>query len=116
MKKDFRVYLFHILDAITNIEQYLKGVSETKFYKNKLIQDGVIRNLEIIGEAAKRIPNPIKEKYAKIEWKKISGMRDILIHEYFGVDLERVWRVVRNRIKDLKKDISKVLKDLEQNK
>lgn len=111
MKKDFRVYLFHILDAIANIEEYLKGVSESRFYKDKLIQDGVIRNLEIIGEAAKRVPVSIKEKYSKIEWRKISGMRDILIHEYFGVDLERVWGVVRNRIKGLKRDIAKIVRD-----
>ncbi|MCK4827069.1 DUF86 domain-containing protein [bacterium] len=111
MSKDYKVYLHHILDAIKTIEKYIKGLSENDFYKNKLIQDGVIRNLEIIGEAAKNVPKEIQNEYSHIEWKAISGMRDVLIHDYFGVDLERVWGVLVNRISQLKKDISGIIKN-----
>ena len=98
MNKDYKVYLLHILDAIENIQFYTKGMPEEKFLKNKLVQDGVIRNLEIIGEATKNIPLNIRSKYPNIEWKKISGMRDVLIHDYLGVDLERVWQVLKRRL------------------
>lgn len=116
MSKDYRVYFFHILEAIENIQKYTKGASKKKFLSVKLIQDAVIRNLEIIGEATKSIPAPIRNKYPHIEWKKIAGMRDILIHDYLGVDLERVWLVLKNRIPGLKKDISKIIQGITQDK
>lgn len=109
MDKDHTVYLFHILDAIENIENYVQNVSENDFYKNKMLQDAVVRNLEIIGEATKRIPETIKQKHTNIEWKKISGMRDVLIHDYLGVDYERVWMAIINRIPELKKDIQNIV-------
>ena len=108
MSKDYKVYLFHIRDAIKTIEKYTKGLGEKDFYRNKLIQDGVIRNLEIIGGAAKNVPKEIRNKYPQIKWKAISGMRDILIHDYFGVDLERVWGVLVNRFSQLKKDVTRL--------
>lgn len=110
MDKDYIVYLHYISDAIVNIESYISNINEDDFYKNKLIQDAVVRNLEIIGEAAKRIPEIVKQKYSNIEWKKISGMRDVLIHDYLGVDFERVWMVIKNRIPELKKEIDDILK------
>jgi len=87
-REDF-AYLKHIFDAIAKIEKYLSGVNEQDFYENSLIQDGVIRQLEIIGEAVKRLSTEItKEK--NLPWQDIAGMRDKLIHHYFGVDLETV--------------------------
>jgi uncharacterized protein with HEPN domain len=110
MRKDFRPFLEHILEAIQKIEAYTKGFKKEDFFGNKLVQDGVIRNLEIIGEATKRIPEAIRGGYPQIEWKKIAGMRDVLIHGYFGVDIEKVWGVIKNRIPELKSTVSKILK------
>ena len=89
MTRDYTLYLRHILDAITIIESYVAGLTEDSFRQNRLIQDGVIRNLEIIGEATKKLPKRLSKKYPDIEWKKMAGMRDVLIHDYFGVDIER---------------------------
>ena len=114
MNKDVTVYFFHILDAIGSIEKYTRGTDKKKFFVTKLIQDAVIRNLETIGEATKNIPAHIRNKYPDIEWKKIAGMRDILIHDYLGVDIERVWGVLKNRLPRLKREISKIIDELER--
>ncbi len=111
MKNGYHAYLLHILDAIKNIEKFTKGCSKEKFMKAKIIQDSVIRNLEIIGEAAKHVPASVRKKYDSIEWKRIAGMRDILIHEYFGVDLDRVWQVLKVRLPELKEGINNILRN-----
>lgn len=116
MSKDCKVYFLHILDSIGNIENYTKGKNKKKFFEDKIIQDAVIRNLEIIGEATKNIPVSVRNKYPHIEWKKIAGMRDILIHDYLGVDLERVWGVLQNRLPTLKEEIAKILKEYNNSK
>jgi uncharacterized protein with HEPN domain len=111
MKNGYRAYLLHILDAIKNIEDFTKRCSKEKFIEAKMIQDSVIRNLEIIGEAAKHVPASVRKEYASIEWKRIAGMRDILIHEYFGVDLDRVWQVMKVRLPELKEGINNILRN-----
>lgn len=85
MKKDNLVYLKHIMDSILHIEEYTKGVEHKNFLKNNLVQSGVIREIEIIGEASKRLTHEFKEKHQEIPWKQIAGMRDKLVHDYFGV-------------------------------
>jgi len=102
-------YVHHIADAISSIEEYIGEINEQAFYEKKLIQDAVIRNLEIIGEAAKKVPDTIKQAHDTIEWKKICGMRDILIHDYLGVDTKKVWNVIHNRLPLLKKEIETIL-------
>lgn len=108
--RDHRLYLDDILEAANRIEKYTKGVVFDGLDKNTLIIDGIVRNLEIIGEAAKNIPAQVKEQYAEIEWKKIAGLRDILAHEYFGIDLEVVWDIVKNKLPTLKTQVNRILK------
>lgn len=113
MQKDEAVYFHHILDAISYIGSYTQDLSKDEFMKNHLIQDGVIRQLEIIGEAVKSISDTIRIKYNSIPWKDFAGMRDILIHQYFGVDLEEVWITIQNDIPTLKDNIQQIVSELE---
>ncbi|MBI2096675.1 MAG: DUF86 domain-containing protein [Candidatus Sungbacteria bacterium] len=112
MKKEIRVYLEDILDSVAKIEEYTSGVAFDEFKSNTECQDAVIRRLEIIGEAVKNLPNDLKEKYPGTQWKQIAGMRDILIHEYAGVSLERVWKVIISDLQPLKNAVSRILSDL----
>ena len=111
MKKDPTVFLAHILDSIHLIEEYAKDVTESQFHKDKSLQDAIIRRLEIIGEAVKNLPPPFKSKYPEIPWKQIARMRDILIHEYFDVDLFLTWKVVKSEIPSIKKNLFIILSE-----
>lgn len=112
MKKDYKILLFDILDSIENIEKYTKNISENKFFDNIQIQDAVVRRIEIIGEAVKSLPISFRNNHADIPWKKIAGTRDVLIHDYSGVDVDLVWKIIKKDIPRLKKQIKGLLKNL----
>jgi uncharacterized protein with HEPN domain len=109
MKKDDSVYLRHILDAIALIEEYTKGMSENEFLANSMAHDAVVRQIEIIGEAARNISNDFREKHSKIPWGKMTGVRNKIIHEYFNVNYSIVWDTVQDDLHVLKDSIKKIL-------
>lgn len=114
MKRDDSFYLRHILDAIARIETYLRNIREDDFYKNSLVQDGVIRQIEIIGEATKSLSGSFRETHSNIPWQDIAGMRDKLIHQYFGVDLETVWLSAKEDIPELKNEVTIIIERLQE--
>jgi uncharacterized protein with HEPN domain len=101
-KRDLSDFIEDILVSISDIETFTKNMSFEKFSQDKKTVYAVIRCLEVLGEAAKRIPKPIRAKHPEIPWDKMAGMRDVLIHDYMGVDLKTVWKVVRERLNELK--------------
>jgi len=96
MLRDDTVYLAHIRDALRQIATYTAGMNEDSFRENRLVQDGVIRQFEVIGEATKNLSASFKEQHPAIPWKDLAGFRDKLIHHYFGVDISLVWRSVQD--------------------
>ncbi|MBN2314961.1 MAG: DUF86 domain-containing protein [Sedimentisphaerales bacterium] len=114
MKRDYSVYLSDILQAFRNACQFLEGLSYDEFIDDRKTTSAVVRELEIVGEAVKQLPPSIRKKYPEIPWSDMAGMRDKLIHFYFGVDMEIVWKTVKERIPKLEPLIHNVLSDLEQ--
>lgn len=111
-KKDDTIYIRHIYDAITRIEDYTRGVDQEKFFHEHMIQDAVVRQLEIVGEAAAHISGTYKKAHSTIPWHNVVGMRNRLIHEYFGIDLKGIWSTVLRDLPPLKKELRDVLSQL----
>lgn len=109
MKKDPAIFLQHILESIQAIEEYTKGFSEESFLRDRRTQDAVVRRLEIIGEAVRKLPGATKDLASDAAWRQIIAMRNILIHEYFGVDLKLVWRVVEKDLPVFKQHVEALL-------
>ncbi len=108
-KKDTKIFILHILESIERIERFVGKSSKEDFLKSEIIQDSTIRRIEIIGEAVKNIPQSFRDKYSDIEWKKIAGTRDNIVHGYFGIDLNLTFKIVKKDIPELKKKILKIL-------
>lgn len=112
MNRDDHVYLLHIIDAVGQIETYVSGISYEDFISSRMHQDAVIRQFEILGEATKNISTHTRNNHPDIPWKDIAGMRDILIHQYFGVDLGSVWDSATSDMPAIKPLLEKLVADL----
>lgn len=108
--KETSIFLEHMLEAILDTESFLAGVKKDFFLSNKEKQNAVVRSLEIIGEAAKNVPESFKSKSADIPWKEIAGTRDKIIHHYFGLDLDIIWDIATKDLPELKKAIQEIKK------
>ena len=111
MPRDYKLQLDDILEAITRIREYAGDISEEIFADDNKTQDAVIRNLEIIGEAAGKLPDTIKNSAKEIEWHKIVALRNILIHEYFGINVKMIWDVISNKLDKLQEVCNSLLED-----
>ena len=108
MKREYKLYLDDIRECIKDIEKYMKGISFEEFTKNKLIQDGVIRRFEIMGEASRNIPRALKVKNKHVPWFDMSQFRDLISHGYFEVSVNRVWKAYKDFLPKVKEAISKI--------
>lgn len=107
-ERDPKLYLDDINESIKLIDRYIKGMDFSDFAEDRTIQDAVMRRLEIIGEACKNLEKHFKEKYPKIPWQLINGMRNRLAHEYFGIQEDLVWKTIKQSLPELKKQIAKI--------
>ena len=108
--KDDRLYLIHICECIERIESYAKGIDKKEFANSTLLQDAIIRNLQVLSESTQRLSDDIKERESKIDWFEIAGFRNVLVHDYLGLDIERVWNILQKDLPVLKKAIQRMLK------
>jgi uncharacterized protein with HEPN domain len=111
MPRDSRVYLDDILEATRKITVYTASLSKAVFLEDEKTLDAVVRNLEVIGEAVKKLPENLRAEHSAVEWKKIAGLRDILIHEYFGLDAEIVGDIVQNKVPALDREVRTMLNE-----
>ena len=101
--KDDRLYLIHIAESIDKIEAYIADLDCSAFMENSMVQDAVLRNLQVLAESTQRLSDEFKLQHSEIEWYKIAGLRNILVHDYLGIDLETVWAVFENYLPELKR-------------
>ena len=113
-RKHYGLFIEDILEAIDKIERYIKSLTYETFAKNEMVADAVIRNLEIIGEASRNIPENVRERYADIPWKRMIGLRNITIHEYFGVDLGIIWEIVTRNLPETKPKLAAMPKSFNE--
>ena len=109
MPRDYRVYLEDILQCIEKVRDYTEGLTREGLLSDSKTLDAVVRNLEVIGEAVKSLPEGVRAEHPEAEWKKIAGLRDILIHQYFGIDVEIIWDVIQNKLPTLERLVREML-------
>lgn len=109
MKKDTQIYLNDILESIEIIQKYFQNITKEEFKNNLQIQDAVIRRLEIIGEAARSVSDDFRQSHPEVPWREVADLRNVLIHEYSGIDIKRIWKIVIQDLPILKKQIEGIL-------
>ncbi len=107
--KDDRLYLIHISECIERIESYIIEKDKQQFLDSSLIQDAIIRNLQVLSESTQRLSDAAKESMSEVDWIKIAGFRNVLVHDYLGIDNERVWNILEKDLPALKKGVQKML-------
>lgn len=113
-KRHYSLFIEDAIDAMNKIDNYIEGLDYDSFTKNSMVIDAVIRNLEIIGEAIRNIPDNIIDKYPDIPWKRMIGLRNIVIHTYFGIDLENIWKIITENIPEVKPQIILILDEIKK--
>lgn len=108
--KDDRLYLIHIEESIDRIQSYISGLDFPDFMKHPLVQDAVLRNLQVLAESTQHLSEDFKKAHPEIEWYKIAGLRNILVHDYLGIDMETVWVVVKKKLPELQVPIRTALR------
>ncbi len=109
MQKDNYIFIEHVLSRLNSILEYTQNMDEDDFLRNKLVQDAVLRNFEVIGEATKNLSTEFRLQHPELPWSKLAGMRDKLIHFYFGIDLQIIWTTVVEMVPELKIKIKKII-------
>jgi uncharacterized protein with HEPN domain len=112
MQRGYRLYLEDILVSLGRLQTLTSGMSYDGFAKDLTKQEAVIRNLEIIGEASRKVPEAVRSAYPEVDWAGLTALRNILIHEYFGIDLEIIWDIIQNELPPLDTQINKILSEL----
>ncbi|OHB88336.1 MAG: hypothetical protein A3E19_03785 [Planctomycetes bacterium RIFCSPHIGHO2_12_FULL_52_36] len=114
MKRDYKLFIRDVLDCINKIEEFVGNMNFDEFVKDDKTSSAVIRKLEIIGEATKNIPRDVRQRYKTLPWSDVARMRDKIIHFYFGVDYDIVWKVIKERLPDIKLKIIQILNEMEE--
>jgi uncharacterized protein with HEPN domain len=109
MRRGYRLYLEDILESARSIQSYVGTLSYEELITDKMRLDAIIRNFEIIGEAARKIPQEVREQYPTVEWRKVSDFRNVLLHEYFEIDTEILWDIIKNKVPELERQITSII-------
>lgn len=109
MPRDYKVFLQDVMDAIANVAEFVGPMTRHDFETDKKTLHAVVRNLEVIGEAIKSVPSEVRIQHPQVPWQRIAGLRDILIHHYFEIDIDIVWDIVQNKLPELKRQLQMIL-------